>query len=362
MKRIKVWIVLLGGVLLAACGEHAADGTDVNYILKDEEEYFAQADIPVESELKQEGKFISESWDNVEFVDLEREGYFDINQITDYEMPIYFGECDLKTYSENLFQTITCYPDLIKRCSNKLTSDSIDLFVQMKWPDESLFLMLDWAETSWEEVCLGDYVKGKTIIGMHYENEKLNQGKQWEIEYIWKLEDEVQSCFEIEKIECREREEVSLISLKEKIPEMTNKELSAFTAKLFLTLAREPSKIVEYAAVFGEESVKTWENIAWYYAEPERVYDNAGSACDLYEKGDSQKGYTFVSTHYCSGEMDFENVQVCETVENNPYFQEYIDGLWPKEDREKYPMFDWEYDSITGKLHLDEIELLPNLR
>ena len=312
--------------------------------------------------LRDENKYEKDLWNNLSAEILNSFEYYSSREILYGTTPHFFTEDELIYYSQNLFQAITLHKDILNECESRLSEESIKLIQDTKWPDAPLFLQLDWAETTWEEVELEEYVRGKTKVTTHYIGIPFE--KYWEVEYTWCMTSDPYSKFEVEQIEWREKEssEVSM-TLDERIPHMTRKEVSAYTGKLFLLLVREPEKIEEYKNVFTAESIENWKQVKWYYAEPERVYDDAFSAG--YGSMDKE-GTTVIRSHYRANNQNFNDIPVNEEAKEDSYYQNCIEGFWPEEQRDM-PMFDWlvhidwNYEGETGLIAIKRIEIIPDI-
>ena len=274
------------------------------------------------------------------------------------KMPLFFNQEELIEFCDNFFLSVTCYREhLLDGCWNKLTPESIEKIETFEWPDIELYQQLDWAKTQLKEVQEGICIYGTTKLEAKYTGYSFEQ--YYEVEYSWKLEDHEGALFEIEDIRLRETEETGLISLEDRHPCMTSKELSAYTKKLFIILVREPDKIEEYKDVFDAESVELWKGTEWFYLNPEEVYNDGNSGCG-YETGQIG-GYTVVHAYDPGGIRDFSEFEMNPAILDRKEVRERIDILLPEEDRDTSSTFqwliqiDWDYDEKTGIITVSDM-------
>lgn len=309
----------------------------------------------------------SNRWnDEIEAVS-EEYWYWDTSSVYQEPMPIHFEPEDVDLYCDNLFLTVTVFPDLLDKCYNRLSEESIEMIQEFEWPDSIVCQQFDWAETKMTEVKEGAYICGTTLIKTCYG--ELADREYFEVEYVWKIADKQESLIEVQEIHLIFPEgEKQVVSLKQAIPKMSAKELTSYTGKLYLLLTREPFRIEEYRDVFTSESIQKWKEIEWYYANPKEVYDDSGSSADIYQQPyDIVNGYTVVSSHYPMGVVDFSQFSVNPNMKYNTEVQDYVDAFWPEKDRDSEPMFDWliqidwVYKWDTGKIEIKDICIYPNI-
>lgn len=263
----------------------------------------------------------------------------------------------LGAYAEQVFLGICQCPDLLGYSGILLEEQGIRLLQG----NRELFKGIGW-DYAESVVNKEEPVSGYTVIKERYVEENPQPISPAVVVY-WKYElnrdpdlanwwQELGS-FQVLAVEKDINEEQQIL-LTKKIPQMSLREIQAYTEKVFQLLIWEPSKIDRYQEVFDTESIEIWKNMEWCYDRPEEFYDFSASVILDREK-DNIIGHTSIDYHLMLYDIDWSTAP----------FKVLAGTIYEKAEHQygvvKWTVIiDWEYSMQTGTLSIKKAEIGPN--
>lgn len=281
---------------------------------------------------------------------------------------MYLAEADIKAYTEKLFLNLCRYPERIEYCSYPDDSNGYyDDFSKLYWESEEKFRQIDflyddtewrydWAETEWKEIIPEKQISAITTVSARYTWSGEPVVERWNILFSWDfmIED---GLIRLQDIRILPSKENILQDINQAITNMNEKELDVYTEKLFFVVTQYPQFFHDCSQVFTAGSQSLWQDIVWYYENPDKFYDWSESY-GIWE-GDIFIGTTVVDSRYAYWEMDMSQYLADENASQIANYEDWI-KLYNAQEVKWKVCYKWNYNKNTGKIEITDYSISPS--